>query len=299
MRTTKRFSPTVLARFLRLGRGSGTFENYIPWHRVSRSDPSSCGRSHLQMWQGRQRELLSDGEWVGLFFSISVLNLMDLREQFSLSLEGGPHEISAYRADTSPSIYPGSLEIAKRLGYKHPKTNEKCLSSEWVMTTDLLLLLQTPLKNLSLLAVSFKPKGELKNKRKKQLLEIEREYWMVRGVTWLLITPELYDKQVGLRLRDTMPWALGPTVSEDDLLTASTVTYALQGHSLSYVLEQLTAKFGNDDDHAKRAFWQSVWCGKTPFDLRRGWRPHVPITLLSEAEFTALNPIASRRTSWI
>ena len=298
MRTTKRFTPTVLARFLRLGRGSGTFENYIPWHRVSRSDPSSCGRSHLQMWQGRQRELLSDGEWVGLFFAISMQNLIDLKEQFPLSLESCIHEMSTYRADVSPTLYPGTIEIAKRLGYKHPKTTEKNLSSQWVMTTDFLLALQTPSKNLSLLAVSFKPTADLKNKRKKQLLEIEREYWLVRGVTWLLITPELYDKQVGLRLRDTMPWALGSTVPESDLLIASTVTYALQGHSLTYVLEQLTARLG-DDDHAKRAFWQAVWGGKIPLDLRRGWRPHVPITLLSEAEFTALNPIASRRTSWI
>jgi hypothetical protein len=29
MRTTKRFTPTVLARFLKIGRGTGTFENYI------------------------------------------------------------------------------------------------------------------------------------------------------------------------------------------------------------------------------------------------------------------------------
>ena len=116
MRITKRFTPTVLARFFKLGRGSGTFKNYIPWHRVGRGDPSSSGRSHLQMWNGRQRELLSDGEWVGLFFTISMKNLIDLTEQFPLSLDGDTHEISAYRADTSPSTYPGTLEIAKRLG---------------------------------------------------------------------------------------------------------------------------------------------------------------------------------------
>ena len=299
MRTTKRFTPAVLARFLRLGRGTGTCENYIPWHRVGRSDPSSCGRSHLQMWQGRQRELLSDGEWVGLFFAISVPNLMDLREQFPLSIESCQHEMSAYRADVSTTLYPGTLEIAKRLEYKHPKTTEKGSSSEWVMTTDFLLLLQMPSKKLELLAVSFKPKGEIQNRRKKQLLEIEREYWLARGVIWLLITPELYDKQVGLRLRDTMPWALGHAIPENDLAIASTVTYALQGHSLTYVLEQLTARFSNDDDYAKRAFWQSVWCGKTPLDLRRGWRPHMPVALLSVAEFIAINPIASRRSSWI
>ena len=298
MRTTKRFTPTVIARFLKIGRGTGTFGNYIPWHRVGRSDPSSCGRSHLQMWKGRQRELLSDGEWVGLFFAVSMKNLVDLTEQFPLSLEDGQHEMAAYRADTPPSHNPGTLEIAKRLGYKHPKTNEKGLSSEWVMTTDFLLVIQLPSKELELLAVAFKPSADLKDKRTKQLLEIEREYWLARGVTWLLITPDLFDQRVALRLRDTMPWALGIAVPESELITAAAIAHGLQGHSLTYVLNQLTANFG-DDDHAKRTFWQAVWCGKTPLDLRRGWRPHLPISLLSESDFMSLNPIVSRRSSWI
>lgn len=298
MRTTKRFTPTVLARFLKIGRGTGTFENYIPWHRVGRSDPSSCGRSHLQMWKGRQRELLSDGEWVGLFFAVSIKNLVDLTEQFPLSLEDGQHEMAAYRADTPPSRHPGTLEIAKRLGVKHPKTNEKGLSADWVMTTDFLLTIQLSSQKLELLAVAFKPSADLKNKRTKQLLEIEREYWLARGVTWLLITPELFDQRVALRLRDTMPWALGIAVPESELITAAAISHGLQGHSLTYVLNQLTANFG-DDDHAKRTFWQAVWCGKTPLDLRRGWRPHLPISLLSESDFMSLNPIVSRRSSWI
>lgn len=298
MRTTKRFTPTVLSRFHRIGRGTGTFENYIPWHRVGRSDPSSCGRSHLQMWHGRQRELLSDGEWVGLFFAISMKNLVDLTEQFPLSVEDGPHEISAYRADTPPSNYPGTLEIAKRLGYKHPKTNEKGLSSEWVMTTDFLLLTQQPSKNLEFLAVAFKPSADLKKRRTKELLSIEREYWLARGVAWLLITPELFDQRVAIRLKDTMPWALGNAAPERELIAAASVTNELQGHSMTYVLKQLAQKFG-DDNFAKRAFWQSVWCGKIPLDLRRGWRPHLPISLLSESDFMSLNPIVSRRSSWI
>lgn len=298
MRTTKRFTPTVLARFLKIGRGTGTYQNYIPWHRVGRSDPSSLGRSHLQMWHGRQRELLSDGEWVGLFFATSMSNLFDITEQFPLSLKGGTHEISNYRADTSPSLHPGTLAIAHELGYKHPKTNEKDLSADWVMTTDLLLVIKQPSKKLELIAVAFKPSADLKHKRTKELLNIEREYWQARGVVWLLITPELFDHRVALRLKDTMPWALGSAVPESDLKIASATTHELQGHSLTYVLGQLTSQFG-DDDYAKRAFWQSVWCGKIPLDLRRGWRPHLPIALLPSAEFLSLNPIASRRSSWI
>lgn len=297
MRTTKRFTPTVLARFFRQGRGQGTFERYIPWHRVGRGDPSSLGRSHLQMWKGRQREVLSDGEWVGLFFAVSVSGLLDVVEQFPLSQEESAHEASRYRADMSSQSFPGTIELAKKLKIKHPKTNEQGKSDEWVMTTDFLLVLSHPTEKLELLAVAFKPKGGLK-KRTKDLLSLERAYWNARGVNWLLITPELYDSRVAFRLRDSMPWALENLLPEKDLLATIHLVHANQGRSLTYVYSKLTEHFGNDV-FAKHAFWQAVWCGKIPLDLRRGWRTHVPITLLSNEEFLSQNPIASRRSSWI
>jgi len=154
------------------------------------------------------------------------------------------------------------------------------------------------LGQFELLAVSIKTDDDFSKKRTKELLRLEREYWVSRGVTWLLITPSLYDKQVGLRLRDTMPWALENLVGEDDLNIAATLATELQARSLTHAFEILSEKFGNLD-YAKRSFWQAVWCGKIPLDLRRGWRPHQPISLLSEEEFVSLNPIASRRSSWI
>lgn len=298
MRTTKRFTPKVLDRFRRQGRGLGTLKNFVPWHRVGRGDPSSKGRSHLMMWRDRQREVLSDKEWVALFFAITVKFLFDLLEQFPLSLATAAHELSKFTVDASQTTYPGTLELADRLGIKHPKTSGSDATVEWVMSTDLLLVLRSPTGKFELLAVSIKTDEDFSKKRTKELLRLEREYWISRGVTWLLITPSQYDKRVGLRLRDTMPWALERFVSEDDLKVASTLAADLRGRSLTYVLEVLSAKLGSID-HAQRAFWQAVWCGKIPLDLRRGWRPHQPITLLAQEDFVSLNPIASRRTSWI
>jgi len=298
MRTTKRFTPNVLDRFKKQGRGLGTQQNFKPWHRVGRGDPSSIGRSHLQMWDGRQREVLSDKEWTGLFFAVSLPNLFDVLEQYPLSHAAAAHELSKYMVDASQTTYPGTIELAERLGIKHPKTSASGNSVEWVMSTDLLLVLRSPSGKFELLAVSIKTDEDFSKKRTKELLNLEREYWISRGITWLLITPSLYDKQVGLRLRDTMPWAIEHLLCEDDLVTAATVATELQGRSLTHVLEILRAKFGGLD-YAQRAFWQAVWCGKIPLDLRRGWRPHIPITLLSDEEFIGLNPIASRRSSWI
>ena len=298
MRTTKRFTPKVLNRFEKQGRGFGTFEKFTPWHRVGRGDPSSRGRSHLQMWNNRQRELLSDKEWIGLFFAISLAYLFDLLEQFPLSQEAAVHELSRYIVDGSQVVYPGTFELAERLGIKHPKIAESGTSSKWIMSTDLLLVFKSASGKYELLAVSIKTDDGFSKKKTKELLHLEREYWLVRGITWLLITPALYDKRVALRLKDSMPWALENPVQESDLQTATDMAHEFQGRTLTYALERLTARLG-ELDYAQRAFWQSVWCGKIPMDLRRGWRPHEPIVLLSSDEFLSLNPIASRRSAWI
>lgn len=81
MRTTKRFTPKVLARFKCQGRGTDTHQNYVPWHRVSCGDPASSGRSHLLMWRERLRELLLDGEHVAQLFATMLAYVDDVLEQ--------------------------------------------------------------------------------------------------------------------------------------------------------------------------------------------------------------------------
>ncbi|MBK9236730.1 MAG: Tn7 transposase TnsA N-terminal domain-containing protein [Rhodoferax sp.] len=297
MRTQKRFTPALIERFRRQGRGIGTFENYMPWHRVGRGDPSSMGRSHLMVWRNRQREMLSDGEWVGLLFSIMLNNLVDVREQFPLTLEGGPFELGDYDARFMGRIFPGTKEIARKLGFKHPRVHGDGGVKDWVMTTDQVLLLRRPDDQFELLALSYKPDGTVLTKRARQLLAIEAAYWAARSVQWLLITPDLFDEPVGLTLRRSAPWGLGTPVAASDIRTAVSVAEDLLGHSLHYTLEALVDHFA-DSDLAQRAFWQAVWCGALPLQLRRGWRPHIPLQLLDKRGFDAQNPVVSRRTAW-
>ncbi len=298
MRTTKRFTPQVLQRFNRQGRGHGTFADYIPWHCVSRGDPASRGRSHLQMWRHRQCELLSDHEWVILLFVLMLLKLMDVREQFPLSHEEAAHELGTYRADVGDQRFPGTLAIAQKLGFRHPITTEGKESENWVMSTDFLLALRNETGAIELLAIAVKTEEESRHKRKRQLLAIEREYWRVRGVTWLLITPALYDAEVGLNLRMQMPWMLGDPAPESAQQAAADSVRRFPGRSLTFVLNQLTLTLG-DIDLAQRAFWQAVLVGKIRMKLLRGWRPHQPVIVLPEADFVAQNPIALRRSAWI
>lgn len=298
MRTTKRFTPQVLARFIREKRGTGTYSYYIPWHRVSRGDPASLGRSHLLMWRGRLRELLSDGELHQQHFASMLPDLDDVLEQFELGNEDTTHILLRYGFQSGLSTeekYPGTIKLAEQLGIRHPRVSEDSDSGLWKPSTDLVLIFQPATGIRHVLAVAAKPKGKL-SKRQMQLLSLEREYWLVRGVPWLLITPHEYDREVALTLRRIAPWALGEETSEAQQMIATRIAKDSVGHSITTVLERVTLSLGCME-LAQRALWQSVWLGRMPIDLRRGWRP-TPLKQVSEAEYWAYNPIAARRSAW-
>lgn len=297
MRTTKRFTPALLDRYRALGRGTGTYNTYLPWHRVGRSDPASRGRSHLHMWRGRQREFLSDLEWVGFLFATMHRQLDDVLEQFPLSLEAERHELSRYDSRADGGAIAGTREMAERLGARHPKVTSAGRTEPWVMTTDQLLIFRSETGAPRLLATSFKYPGDLRRKRARELLEIERLYWSERGVEWRLVTPDQFDPQVALTLRNAVPWGLGEKSSLEHVQTAIAVTKQKAGHPLSVVLSELAATLGSMDC-AQRSFWQAVWSGDLPLDLTRGWRPHEPIRLLPPEKFWERNPIVAGRSAW-
>lgn len=298
MKTQKRFTPALLEQYTRLGRGTGTYQSYIPWHRVGRSDPSSDGRSHLLIWRERQRELLSDGEWNGILFSTMLPHLEDVLEQYPLSTAPGEFELAKYDIRFTGKICPGTVAIAAELGIKHPKINGDGRSEHWTMSTDQVLVFKSPLNLPSLLAVAYKPSVSSLSKRERDLLAIEKSYWAYRGIQWLLITSGAYEKSVGLTLRRCASWGLDTLASPTEISLAVQVHKVASERSYSYVIDTLTARLG-DQGCAQRAFWQAVWYGYLPMDLRRGWRPHLPIRLLTADAFNALNPIAARRSSWI
>jgi len=298
MRTTKRFTPTVLARFVRQGRGEGTHSDFIPWHRVTRGDPSSSGRSHLLMWRNRLRELLSDGELGEQLFATMLNDLDDSLEQYKLETEDTAHLLAAYGEREDAELFPGTAKLAKELGIKHPELRDADGTVPWKPTTDLVLVFKPAHGPRHVLAIAFKPVGWKKGRRTTELLRLEREFWASRGVPWLLIDPELYDIRVVLTLRRIACWALAAEVPADVRTLAARVARKFPLHSVTSVLREIQALVGSLE-LAQRALWQAVWGGELPVDLRRGWRPHLPLKFISQKEFADLNPIASRRSAWI
>jgi hypothetical protein len=250
------------------------------------------------MWRGRHREFLSDGELDAFLFSMLLPQQIDGREQFPLSQTTNEHELGEYDVRWRGRTFPGTLELAHRLGIRHPRVYGEGNSANWVMTTDLLLTLETHPGRRRLLAISVKPDTAPLRKRTRQLLELEREYWHVRDVEWLLLTPAVKDQRVALLLRSAVAWTLGDVVDVRTLDFASHRARAREGHTLTYILDDLADNLG-EMDLAQRAFWQNVVAGELPLDMRRGWRPHVPVHFLNTEQFRQLNPIAARRSSWI
>lgn len=298
MRTTKRFTPSVLARFSRQGRGQGVHEAYIGWHRVSRGDPASSGRSHLMNWLGRLRDLLSDGELGEQLFATMLPDLDDSMEQFKLSVEDDVHPLAAYGERDPVRLYPGTEQLARRLGIKHPSVSDAHETVLWIPSTDLVLVFKIASGPRLMLALAFKPKDWQIKKRTRELLNLEREFWACRGVPWLLITPDLFEPQALMTLRRSACWALGDPAPPAHRHLACEIACANPFDSLTQILKQISASVGSIE-LAQRALWQAVWSGELPIDLRRGWRPHLPLTHISPEAFWNQNPIASRRTAWI
>jgi hypothetical protein len=298
MRTTKRFTPKVIARFERQGRGTGTYAEYRPWHGVSRGDPASLGRSHLLNWRGRLRELLSDGELGQQLFASMVPNLEDSLEQYKLSTEASPHLLAAYGIGSDSKLFPGTVELAKALGIKHPQVHGDGAVELWRASTDLVLVRRPPSEPHDALALAFKPADWRPTRREWELLRLEREFWVRRNVLWLLITPALYDERVVLTLRRTGCWALDADVPDDVRRWAAATARECPFDGLTRVLERVAIHTGSMES-AQRAIWQAAWRGDLPVDLRRGWRPHAPLALLPISDYLALNPVVSRRSAWI
>ncbi len=299
MRTTKRFTPGLIRRWKETGRGSGRLADYLPWHQVTRGDPASRGRSHVVTWEkaGRLSHFLSDGELIAFYFATMLPGVVDIREQFPLSIEDGPHELGLYSAEYLAGAYPGTVEIFRNASSKHPELKHRGDSALWHLTTDLLITRLID-GQWSMLAVSVKPDAEQLSERARELLQLEQHYWQARNVYWLLLTPQQYDYHVGKCLQRVAAWVIpGPPTKVESRELCAAIVADFDGMPLTGALKAVASELSVDMPVAQRVFWQSVWRGHLPLDLSRGWRADEPIRLLSMEQFYELNPLVSGRSA--
>lgn len=290
----KQFTPRMLQRFDEEGRGQGIYGQYRAWHQVTRSEPASFGRSHIQRWHrtSRDHHLLSDVEHDTFLFGAMLSD--DIREQLPLHLEASPPEAHAYKSASKSPSCPGTLEICDASSIRHPRITAPGESMNWVMTTDLVLRLRWPPHTI--VPISVKYDSRFKRRRTTALLLVESIYWAKRGTPSLLITREHYDRRVANALRISQPWALDEDFRPDlDSIDLAAVAQKVAGGTVEHALNVVSREFQFTRRQAQCAFWQGVWAGVLPIDLSKVRLPDGRLCFLGTSEFWAQNPIVALR----
>ena len=301
MRKGKRFTPSLLKNWKQKGRGKGVGSDYSAWHSITRGDPGSLGKSRIQNNNlfGRSMDLLSDTEFAVFCFIAMLPDVYDIREQYPLHLDEHPCDVSNYAASKLSTKALGTLEIADILGFSHPVVSKNGEVVDWIFTTDLLITINHPVIGYKLLALSVKDKASgLLSERQKELLQIEREYWTRQGIDWLLITPEVYCKSVVVTLKTYAAYAISDSMVDKELIVEATKLLPLINNMpLSKVLLLIESALKVSQGVAQKVFWQGVWRGCIPINLRRKPTPLTPIYLISYEDFWQQNPVAAGRSS--
>ncbi len=153
------------SRSLKNKYGLGEGVDYKPWLRVQ-DVPSKGLSSKIQgMKINRDHHTLSKQETVFFYLAEFSDVVVDIREQFPLL----PLDFS--------------VRIAKTIGVDHPEVPDT--KNKHLMTTDFLLTCSDG-KRVWYIAVSVKSEKDLQNERVLEKLEIERLWWQLLGIKFVL-----------------------------------------------------------------------------------------------------------------
>lgn len=176
---------------LKEGRGQGSLQNYKPFLTVR--DVSSLGRSHRVFGFKTQRihHLLSDLE-LAVFLTFDwAKETTDIREQFPLNTDE-------------------TLRLAEEAGIRHSAFK----GVKQVMTSD--FLVDAVGTDRPQFAVQVKYAKDLEDKRTVEKLELERRYWLSKGISWFIVTENDISRDAIKNIEWFSP-ILNDSVELDDL----------------------------------------------------------------------------------
>ncbi|HML31961.1 TnsA endonuclease N-terminal domain-containing protein [Sporomusa sphaeroides] len=167
---------------LSAGYGSGRGINYKPFIKVQNIASSTTVSRIRGLKVKRIYHLFSFLEVACFYIMDSKKLVLDIREQVPLITLSSTLEIATRLKIVHPGLYRGG---------KNPQ----------MMTTDFLVDVMEE-GRLRLVALCVKPSGLLSDKRVKEKLEIERFYWLERGIDWRIVT----EKEIPLDLIKNLQW---------------------------------------------------------------------------------------------
>ena len=222
--------------------------------------------------------------------------MRDVLEQFSLSRDTHQPFLRRYDLNFPSAELDGTIAIAQKLGIRHPTIYSKKDRECWTLTTDLVLVYGSG-KQTKVIPVSAKREFPSKA-RQGELFELERKYWEIEGCRWILFVFDLVPLRVRLNILALVPWILISSRIPDDLLDRASKSLDQGLLLLHEALGLLQISLGVSLTYAQAIFWQAVWSGRIPIDLREDLFRGKPLARISFAAFKAFNPIWSGRSAW-
>lgn len=189
----------IYAKWIKEGYGQGIGEEYKPW--LTNQDVPSKGRATRMhgIKIDRQHDIFSDKERNYLYILEFADSVKDIREQYPLfTLEQ-------------------TMAIANESGIEHPKDPFTC--ENIIMTTDFLITVEKNGRILQL-ARTIKSPEELDDFRQIEKFEIERRYWLMKGIDWGIVTENEIDETLASNIGIVRPFMQLDGVSYFENLSA-------------------------------------------------------------------------------
>ncbi|MDA3922127.1 MAG: TnsA endonuclease N-terminal domain-containing protein [Salinisphaera sp.] len=215
----------------------------------------------------RHQHLLSDGELLALMCVWALPGVTDVLEQFPLDIEPGAHVLARYYQGFASGVYPGTKALAERLSIQHPRIRDgACLVDQWVMSTDILAIFDSP--SWRCLAVSVKPSSKVTN-RVAEKLRLEEAYWLERGQAWHLFIGETIPVKARYSIRSMAPYVLPHAQPPPEVRQRVVDAIGeISSKSIAQALAAVQAEFRMCLEDAQALFWQGVWLGDLPVCLQ-------------------------------
>ena len=185
--TFKGLTQAQIDKRFKEGRGQGQGADYKPF--IYTRDVSSLGRSHRLLGSKSRRlhHFLSDLE-LAIFLTLDWSpRVTDIREQF-------------------PMMVVDTVRIAEEIGLAHGRYQ----GIPQVLTSDFLVDFDD--KQRPTVAIQAKYSADLQKPEVIERLELERRYWLEKGIPWVIVT----EREVPKEAIANIQW-LYPAQSEDDI----------------------------------------------------------------------------------
>lgn len=167
-------------RFLKEGRGQGEGKDYKPWLKFEDFPPkNNCAM--MWSWKTDRVHHFSCNLESQIFYIFEWSDIVtDIREHYPLDLNI-------------------AMEIAEEMGMRYPRSPKS--RTPHVLTTSYMLTVN---KNgvISQMARTVRKSSELENKRVAEKLELERRYYLEKGIDWGIIT----ETKIPIVLVQNLEW---------------------------------------------------------------------------------------------